>query len=355
MKAKLVLVALCVIFISVSCTALQQIPASPRDVETLEVMTQDGVRLSLRNIVSKRELIKYPVLLVPDFFLNSDVFFSGPEGGLARYLAKRGFEVWTINLRGQGKSLVFPKSSEQSSDWCFEDWLEVDIPLALSEIAKNSGKEKVIIIGHGLGGTLALLAGSKYPERVASVIGLGSPGNLWRSPNRLISSVLEHKSKIPSSPIKVQDYLDMTAPFQSQQGFWDILLFNDSGFEEAQARDFFGDKTNFVPPCILQKLADWYDRGHLYDKNGGRDLLENIGGFAQPVLLIAGKLDHLYCPGEVLIAYDSVPSEDKEFFIASRVNRLSADYGHLGLLTGPSADRDIYRYILRWVQKRFAR
>lgn len=352
---KLGLVALCVISILASCTALEGIPTSPRDVDTLETVTQDGIRLSLRNLVPKRDLIKYPVLLVPDFFLSSDVFFIGPNGGLANYLAARGVEVWTIDLRGQGKNLALSNFSAEGFDWCLDDWLDADIPLALSEVAKNSGKEKAIIIGHGLGGTLALLVASKHPDRVAAVVGLGSPGDLWRPPNRLISALLEHKGKIPPYPVKVQDYLDMTAPFPAQQGFWDILLFNDSGFEGGQARDFFSGRTTLVSSCILKKLADWYDNGRFVDKSGERDLLEGIGKVSQPILLIAGKLDHLYCPGEVLIAYDLAQSKDKEFFIASRMNGLSADYGHLGLLTGPYADRDIYRYILRWVQKRFAR
>jgi len=355
MKTSAMLVALVVVIISASCSVLERMPSSFKDSERVEIMTEDGVKLSLQDIVPKRDLIKYPVLLIPDFFLDADEFFTGPQGGLATYLAERGFEVWTIDLRGQGKSAIYSTGDSKSSDWCLDKWLESDIASALSEIIKNSGKDKIILIGHGLGGTLAILAGAEYPDRVAAVISLGSPGGVWRPANRLINSLLDYKSAIPANPVKIQDYLDMPAPFEAKEGLWDILLFNDSGFEGGHAKTFFANKSNFVSPCILRKLSDWYVNGRLLDISGERDFLENFDGLVQPALLIAGKLDHLYCPGEALIAYDSIPSEDKEFFIASRVNRLSVDYGHMGLVMGPNADQDIYRYIVRWVQKRFSR
>jgi len=337
----------------VSCAVLEHMPAQFKDEEAIKVETPDGVELNLLRFVPKRDLVLYPVLLIPDSFLSADEFFAGPRGGLAAYLAERGFEVFSVELRGMGSSssAVNPKLV----DWCFDDWLEVDLPAVLGAVTRNSSKDKVIIVGHGLGGTLAMLAGSKYPERVAAVVGLGSPGGVWRPPNKLLAALLTSSAKITDEPIEVGDYLGLPAPFASEQALVDILLFNDSGFENGAASEYFEDAPGYLSSCLLRRLAGWYESGIFLDREGEADILEGLDGFVQPALLIAGKLDHLYCPGEVLIAYETIPANDKELFIASRVNRLMVDYGHMGLVMGPYADRDIYKHVVKWARDRFSR
>ncbi len=350
------LVALGTAVALVSCAALARMPAPVESERAMKVEAEGNVVLNILWLLPKRELIAYPVLLVPDAFLSADEFFTGPQGGLARYLAERGFEVFAVDLRGMGSSSN-PGSLESGLiDWCLDDWLEHDIPGAIEAVCRASGEEKVILIGHGLGGTLAMLAGARYPDRVAAVVGLGSPGGVWRPPNKLIAAILAAGKRLADdAPLEVGECINAPAPFPSDQTLLELLLFNDSGFDSDAATGYFDRATGYLSSCIVHRLIEWYEGGTLSDRGGTADLLEGLDGLVQPTLIVAGKLDHLFCPGEVLMAYDAIPAEDKEFFIASKVNGLSADYGHMGLVMGPRADRDIYRRIARWVRNRFSR
>ena len=46
-----------------------------------------------------------PVILVPGYQMNSSIFGFHPNGpSLEAYLASRGIETWSVDLRGQGRA-----------------------------------------------------------------------------------------------------------------------------------------------------------------------------------------------------------------------------------------------------------
>jgi len=67
------------------------------------------------------------------------------KGGLAAYLARKGHDVWVIDLRSSG-SLPTAKV-----DWDFEEAALIDIPAALEYISHETGKSKVNVMAHCMG------------------------------------------------------------------------------------------------------------------------------------------------------------------------------------------------------------
>src|SRR5689334_1203787 len=66
-----------------------------------------GWHLSLSQTWSEARLERdrRPVLIVPGYGMNSFIFSYHPRGpSLEGYLAEAGFEVWRVDLRGQGRS-----------------------------------------------------------------------------------------------------------------------------------------------------------------------------------------------------------------------------------------------------------
>src|SRR5262245_44639114 len=77
------------------------------DVREQFVRTPDGWSLRLRRTVSPAHLGAHsrPLLIVPGYGMNCFIFSYHPRGtSMERYLAEAGFEVWTMDLRGQGQS-----------------------------------------------------------------------------------------------------------------------------------------------------------------------------------------------------------------------------------------------------------
>src|SRR5262249_2742551 len=67
----------------------------------------DGWHLSLFQTWDDRRFVpgRRPVLIVPGYGMNSFIFSFHPRGlSLEGYLAHAGFEVWRVDMRGQGRS-----------------------------------------------------------------------------------------------------------------------------------------------------------------------------------------------------------------------------------------------------------
>jgi len=98
-----------------------------------------------------------PVLCIHGFSLSWSMFahetlYGGKatdgtilKGGLAAYLARKGHEVWVIDLRSSG-SLPTAKV-----DWDFEEAALIDIPAALEYISYKTKKPKVDVVAHCMG------------------------------------------------------------------------------------------------------------------------------------------------------------------------------------------------------------
>jgi pimeloyl-ACP methyl ester carboxylesterase len=85
-------------------------------------------------------------------------------------LAREGFRVFLYDQAGSGLSDFLPKVSDYTVARAVAD---------LEAVRKEIGADKMILIGHSWGSTLAANYMSKHPGRVAKVI-LHSPGNMWR-------------------------------------------------------------------------------------------------------------------------------------------------------------------------------
>ncbi len=83
--------------------------------------------------------------------------------GLSSDLVKAGFLVATLELRGHGASTL----PLDEAAWAAVD---DDVEAALAWLSGRSGVTRVVVIGSGLGGTLALAAASDAPTVVDAVL-----------------------------------------------------------------------------------------------------------------------------------------------------------------------------------------
>ncbi|MFH1869799.1 MAG: alpha/beta fold hydrolase [Pseudomonadota bacterium] len=95
----------------------------------------------------------------------------------ARYLARRGYTVWTFDYRGIGESLNGPRRKLKAD---LGDWLRKDYDALLQMIAAASPQDPLFVVGHSFGGQVAPLLPSR--ERIAGLaniaVGSGSTRHL---------------------------------------------------------------------------------------------------------------------------------------------------------------------------------
>ncbi len=124
-----------------------------------------------REILLLRELTK----------LRSDPVFRGmgiPHGDgsavitIPGFLCSDNYTAYLTKWLNQIGYRAFPSGIEQNND-CIERALQRI--LTTIEIASAETGGKVHLIGHSLGGVLARIAATNHPEKIASIITLGSP------------------------------------------------------------------------------------------------------------------------------------------------------------------------------------
>jgi predicted alpha/beta hydrolase len=86
---------------------------------------------------------------------------------LGSRLSEAGIRTVTLEQRGHGRSRL---RASRSCDYGFREWLRTDIPAAVDWLRSREPDAPVYLAGHSLGGHLALMARSLYPEQIAGVV-----------------------------------------------------------------------------------------------------------------------------------------------------------------------------------------
>ncbi|TPX65534.1 hypothetical protein SpCBS45565_g05105 [Spizellomyces sp. 'palustris'] len=140
------------------------------------------------------------VLLIPGFASNRHMFHLG--GGLgktgpsfAEFLAKRSFDVFSVDLRGTSESLKLGSTRPAS----MKEYVEVDIPSAISVVKKVGNYDKVYLIGHSMGGALSCAVAGLHPNDVAGVVHLAG---LYHYTIPGLSEIIELYKAFCPSPVK---------------------------------------------------------------------------------------------------------------------------------------------------------
>jgi polyhydroxyalkanoate synthase subunit PhaC len=291
-----------------------------------------------------------PVLLIHGFGQNRYAFHL-PSRSLSNFLARAGFDVYNIDLRGHGRS----RNLGAKRPTHVADFVREDIPAAIEEVQRHSGKRGVFLVGHSLGGLVSYAAAGQLAGALSGVVSIGSPYHFTRGslPLRVLGEVMLG--------------LDRRVPLgHGSLGFkaWGKAIRLSRGFIESP---FFPlPIRGFVPgsmePAVLaQHMSLAMDSGSIAvlrnmfldaaeaRRNGHR--LGGLTGFAHdfeaqgaPLLIIAGERDDLAPPVSVEPAFVRSRARDKTYRIFPR--------GHIDLLIGRDAPGTVWVLLEGWLRLR---
>lgn len=104
---------------------------------------------------------------IPVVFLHS---FGGDSSHWGSQLAhtRHDRRALAIDLRGHGKSAA-PKDNDYAVDSFVKD---------LEAVVDKLGLKRFVLVGHSLGGSIAIKYAGRYPGRVAGLVVVGAPGKI---------------------------------------------------------------------------------------------------------------------------------------------------------------------------------
>ena len=270
-------------------------------------VTAEKFELALERLrVGKKTRIQSPIVLVHGLFVNSLFFNLDEEQSLARYLAKEGFDVWNLSLRGTGRSLGPLKGGPK--DWSLDDIIDRDLSAVIRYVQKAAGSSKVICLGYEMGGLL--LYG--YLERkgdsgVAALVTIGAPVTF----NHPQQEPMKRLLSLEGSPTLNKLFLSLNAPFF---GRWLVplvpkierLFYNPENIEAEVKAKLLEDALTEINPGVLDHLLLMIKRGEFVSAKEDFSYRKNLAKIHLPALFIGGEGDMLAPPEAIRLVYRGV-------------------------------------------------
>lgn len=295
------------------------------------------------------ESTKAAVLLIHGYGQNRYVWHL-PDRSFSNFLAAEGFDVFNLDLRGHGRSRHLGARPPRD----LVDYVREDLPAALAEVQRISGRPRVFLVGHSLGGLISYAAAPSLMEQIAGLVTLGSPYHFTRG-SRFLSmfgnALLALDRRLPLGdglPLK-----DAAEVLRIARVFIESPLF---------PLPIRGHHPGAIEPKILgQHMSLAMDRGSVavmrnlflraaHARASGHRL-GVLYGFAAafealklPLLVIAGSEDDLAPPEAVRPAYERSASPDKTYRVFPN--------GHIDIVVGRDAPTTIWPMIATWMQAR---
>jgi pimeloyl-ACP methyl ester carboxylesterase len=291
-----------------------------------------------------------PLLLIHGYGQNRYAFHL-PLRSLANHLARVGFDVFNVDLRGRGRSGHFGARRPRS----VLEFIHEDVPATLDEIRSLSGDRPVFLVGHSLGGVVSYCVAADHTPRVAGVVTLGSPyyftaGSRWLSGLTSAFLALDQRVNLPNFAVPARAYgkFVRTARRVVESPLYPL--------------PFRGFHRGAIEPEVLeQHMALAMDRGSIatmramfgWAQEARERKLGDDGlfGYARrfealdvPLLVISGLYDDLAPPASVKPAWALSAARDRTY--------RELPFGHVDMLIGREAPQLTWPLLEAWLGKR---
>ncbi|MFT3662488.1 MAG: alpha/beta hydrolase [Gordonia sp. (in: high G+C Gram-positive bacteria)] len=292
-----------------------------------------------------RETGAVPVLLVPPLAVPADCYDLAPgvspANSVVEFLLDSGTVPYVIDFGDVGRA---------DRGLGFEDYFDTFVPRAIGEAIDDfrGGSDAVDLMGWSLGGTLSFLTAA-YDRNlpIRSIIGIGTPLNYMKIPpyplvravfgptgGRPATYVLRALAGVPA-PIVRTVYRSFAWQRELKKP-WYILnnLDDTAALERMQVIDRFQRSLPGYPGRVTEQmfvnfiLGDELSRGRVEFEDHTVDLTS----ITAPVFMVGS-------PRDPIAPFAAVAHGEKLFTASSHVEFHTVASSHLGLLTGPDAER----------------
>ena len=311
--------------------------------------TADGWQLHLRRTVcpGRLDAEQPPLLIVPGYGMNSFIFSFHPRGtSMERTLAEAGFEVWSMNLRGQGDSRPGPDAPRDPS---LLHYATVDVPTAVDHVlahTRGATANGITLVGCSLGGSvvysdLALRANS---HRAGRIVAMGAPLR-WTRIHPLMRALFS--SPRLASAVRLSRTRDMVRgmmPLFLRMPALLSIYMNPATIDTGQMREM--TRTVEDPhPRINRSIAFWMRHRDL--ELDGVNITHAMADQDLPLLVVLANRDGIVPEQTALSAVDAWGGRDVEVL---RVGDRKNWYAHANMFIDDDAPRRVFHPMIRWLR-----
>jgi pimeloyl-ACP methyl ester carboxylesterase len=332
--------------------------------EIAHPVTRDGWPLTVEHFPPARvagETLggtrKRPIILCHGILANRRFFELEGEGSLPAVLARAGFDVWLVDLRGRRDGGA-PKGHAGAFfggyDYDVDSFMRDDMDALLAYVIARTGAPNVTWLGHSLGGMIAYARlGTIGDPRIGALITVGSPGLFAPASHHMLRlyEISGALSFLPTLPVESAAWLDGALGLPLAPGLVTDTIFQPENLPHATYRAL--EEVAVADPSLpeLRQLVRGIRGGDYVSADGRVSYTAALSAIRTPALVVVGRADELADPLVGRAVFERLGSSDKELVIAGKAEGFGVDFGHVDLLVGPAARREIYPRIVHWLEE----
>jgi pimeloyl-ACP methyl ester carboxylesterase len=325
--------------------------------EIYHVRTSDGSSITLTRYAGE----KRPSLMLVHGMCCNHLFLDWDQNhSIARFLAADGWDVWMLDLRTHDGDGDFwfghLRGLNSSREYINRFWdldrtyLKIDVATAVKFIKEHAGTDKIVFMGHSMGGYLAYMyAETMNQDDLAGIVALSSSAKAngfvdkwmtdfrfgFRVGKRAFVHPLFGSPYLHISKFYIDKTLDLNRPGYyygntTSKAVRDAISYHRDDepagvwVDMMQGRDprYYGD--------------DWVDPQTLFDYTA------HLSRIRVPFLAIAGDQDTSDPKDDIFYCYQHVSSTMKTFVNIS-------SYGHMDVILGDDASVRVFPHITAWL------
>lgn len=265
---------------------------TPREV----IYSESSIKL-YRFTPVKKNLKKTPVLMVPSLILKYYILDLMKGHSLIEHLVNNGYDTYLLDWGTPG---------DEHGHLTFDDYIDKFLKRAVNRVSRRTGSPKIHLFGQCIGGTLAAIFASLYPEKIEKLICLTTPVDFEDS--GLLSSWTDRErfdvdkiadsfgNVIPADFIHAWfQYLDLKKTVDSYKNLYNNVLDENFMFYYQALDNWLKNKVPFPAGVFRKFIKDLYQENKLsrgeFEINGVKADLSNI---TCPVLNITAQFEHVF-------------------------------------------------------------
>jgi predicted alpha/beta hydrolase len=274
--------------------------------EQLEIRTADGWLLRA-DVTSPRGKPVGVAVLAHALMARRGEFSAARDGGPVRLLSERGWCVVAFDFRGHGDS---QSGRREACEPCsYDDLVARDLPAVCAFGRERSGRRRpVVVLGHSLGGNVALAAQGTGAIRVDAIVALGA--GMWL------------RELEPSRARWMVKRLTLAAS---------VALSRRVGYFPSRALRLGSDDESSL---LLEDFARFAHAGIWASADGRLDYLASLRDVRIPVLQVLTEGDRLECVPECGALFVGRCGGRNEVIRVARSDDGGSAPSSMGLVTG---------------------
>ncbi len=317
--------------------------------EKILITTPDHWKIALYRYLPEKITRKHPVLLLHGIASNHKVWdFGVPEFSFAQHLVGLGYAVYSMDLRGRGGS--DGPHTGRGKQWSVDDYLLCDLPAATEYIIAQHGVEKLHWVGHSMGGILGFFYQIRHKAaNLQSFTTFASALNYTYSTINHFRSWLDYISAMQYFPVN-----RFWRPMQALAGFntvWNRFLWNPENMRSDIGQKIIGEMIEPIAVNEWNQIKLISAAEGMPRLSGGFPHLADDRRIQVPVLMLAGDRDWLCALDGVEWTMDELPCE-KKLIVFGKEYGSATNYGHMDLVCGLHAPREVWPKATQWLEKR---